>query len=145
MSTITDLKDQITNGRIAFDKDDLRKELLGENTGTTKVTEKLQKLVLEVSKLQKIKISSIIRSSGHHGSGRAFDIGNEDIAGTLLPLIATNAKVAELNIDEIIFDAKVADPLHDRNKWNYDQGAKFNYDNVTLNDHGNHIHLAVTA
>jgi hypothetical protein len=145
MSTTTDLKDQITNGRITFDKDDLRKELLGENTGPTKVTEKLQRLVLEVSKLQKIKISSIIRISGLHGSGRAFDIGNEEIAGTLLPLIATNAKVAELNIDEIIFDAKVANPLHDRNKWNYDQGAKWNYDNATLDTHGNHIHLAVTA
>ena len=145
MSVVDDLKAQITAGRIIFDPppNKLQKELLGENDGT-KVSELLQKLVLEVSSLQKIRISSIVRGEGHHGQGRAFDVGNEDIAAMLLPAIATDAKVHELQIDEIIFDATVAGQI-DRNHWNYDVGQKHNYDNATLNQHKNHIHFAVKA
>jgi hypothetical protein len=117
--------------------------LLGENAGT-KVTASLQALVLEVSRLRSIRISSIVRNEGHHGRGRAFDVGNEEIAGALLPHIATDERVAELNIDELIFDATVAGQS-DRNKWNYDQGRKHNFNSTTLNQHRNHIHFAVKA
>lgn len=72
MSVVDDLKSQITAGRIIFDPPAstsarLKKELLGENDGT-KASELLQKLVLEVSKLQRTRISSIVRTEGHHGS-----------------------------------------------------------------------------
>jgi len=137
------LKEKITEGKITFDSDDKRKELLGENSGTT-ITELAQKLALRLSELTStyIRISSVIRNSGHHGTGRAIDIGNEEIASHLLPLVATDAKVAELEIDEIIFDAGVAGETN-RNKWNYDRGAKHDYDVATLNGHQNHIHFAV--
>lgn len=148
MSTINDLKTQIDAGQITFDPpsataERLKQELLGENSGT-KATALLQKLVLEISKLQVIRISSIIRKEGHHGSGRAFDIGNEAIASALLPQIATNAKVLELKIDEIIFDAAVTGQS-DRNQWNYDNGSSHTYDAKTLDKHKNHIHFAVKA
>lgn len=145
MSVVDELKSQITAGRIIFDPppNKLKKELLGENDGT-KASALLQKLVLEVSKLQKIRISSIVRNAGHHGEGRAFDVGNEEIAAMLLPAIATDAKVGELKIDEIIFDATVASQS-DRNHWNYDVGRKHNYDSATLDQHKNHIHFAVKA
>jgi hypothetical protein len=100
--------------------------------------------VLEVSKLKNIRISSIIRNEGHHSEGRAFDVGNEEIASDLLPSIATDAKVISLKIDEIIFDAGVAGE-GDRNKWNYDEGVKHNFDSATLDQHKNHIHFAVKA
>ena len=151
MSVVDDLKAQIDAGRIIFDPPTatsrrLRRELLGENSGSVKVTERLQKLVLEVSRLSRIRISDILRpgTSSHHARGRAFDVGNEEIGGTLLPSIATNARVAALKIDEIIFDARVAGET-DRNKWNYDQGSRHNYNPSTLARHANHIHFAVKA
>lgn len=149
MSVLDDLRAQITSGRIIFDNATagqgarLRRELLGQNAGT-KVTPRLQALVLEVSRLQPIRISSIIRSgsSSRHVVGRAFDVGNETVAGALLPQIATNARVAALGIDEIIFDASVVGESN-RNKWNYDSGHKHNFDSATLTEHNNHIHFAV--
>lgn len=142
-----DLEAQITAGKIIFDTGSeakLKEQLLRKNSGT-KVTEDLQKLVLALSKKTKIRVSSLIRTEGHHGSGRAVDIGNEEIAKSILPDIATDAMVKTLKIDEIIFDAKVADAGFDRNKWNYNEGKKHDFDNATLNDHKNHIHFAVTA
>ncbi len=147
-----DLKAQITSGVIKFDPpaataERLKQELLGENTGT-RVTEKLQKLVLELSRTidsgKHLRISSIIRNEGHHGSGRAFDLGNEDVADHLLRVkqIATDSIVQNLEIDEIIFDAGGNTPSL-RNRWNYDQGARHDYNTTTLSDHGNHIHFAV--
>jgi hypothetical protein len=150
MSVVDDLREQINTGRIIFDppagtSQRLRKELLGENSGT-KVTESLQRLVLEVSRLSKIRISDILRpgSSSHHARGRAFDVGNEEIGASLLPGIATDAKVAALNIDEIIFDARIAGQA-DRNKWNYDRGLRHDYSSSTLARHDNHIHFAVKS
>lgn len=147
MSIVEDLKAQIDAGRITFDPTDaspgrLQRELLGENTGT-KVTEKVQKLVLALAVLQKIRISSLIRSEGHHGTGRAVDIGNQEIAADLLPVVTDPKKITELAIDEIIFDAKEAGQT-DRNKWNHDRGKPHPYDDKTLDDHKNHIHFAVT-
>lgn len=151
MSVVDDLRAQINAGRIIFDpptsrSQRLRKELLGENGGSVKVTKSLQELVLEVSRLSKIRISDILRpgTSSHHARGRAFDVGNEEIGGTLLPSIATDARVAALNIDEIIFDARVAGQT-DRNKWNYDRGRRHDYAASTLANHSNHIHFAVKA
>lgn len=145
MSVVDDLRAQIAAGRIVFDNGSarLRRELLGQNAGT-KVTPRLQALVLAVSRLQSIRISSIIRSgsSSRHVVGRAFDVGNETIAGELLPRIATDTRVAELGIDELIFDASVAGQSN-RNKWNYDNGSKHNFDSATLKEHNNHIHFAV--
>jgi hypothetical protein len=145
------LKAQIAAGRIIFDPPNqtrLKNQLLGLNRGT-KVTGKLQSLVLELSRLapglDPIRISSLVRSSsGHHRSGRAVDIGNEEIADELLKHVATDAKVEELAIDELIFDATVVGESP-RNKWNYDQGVKHNFNAATLDQHRNHIHFAVKA
>lgn len=147
MRIVDELKAQITAGRIKFDPPAataarLKRELLGESSGT-KVTERLQKLVLEASKVVAIQISSIVREGGLHGEGRAFDVGNETVAADLLPTLATKEKVRELGIDEIIFDAAVAGES-DRNKWNYDQGKKWSFSEAELNAHRNHIHFAVT-
>jgi hypothetical protein len=139
------LQEQIDAGKITFDSAKLKQQLLGLNTGT-KVTAKLQSLVLKLSQLASpnIRISSLVRTGAgsFHTAGRAVDIGNEEIAGTLLPLVATDAQVAALEIDELIFDAAVAGQT-DRNKWNYDQGRKHNFNSATLNEHRNHIHFAV--
>jgi hypothetical protein len=150
MSVVDDLRGQIAAGRITFDpptakSQRLRRELLGENAGT-QVTEALQELVLEVSRRVRIRISSIIREGGgsHHVRGRAFDVGNEEVAAALLPGIATDAEVRRLRIDEIIFDARVAERA-DRNEWNYDRGRKHNFNSTTLAEHRNHIHFAVKA
>lgn len=140
MTPLSDLNDQIGNGRITFDRPELQDELLGAD-----VTAELQALVLHLSTLENIRISSIIRGEGHHGSGRAFDVGNEEIAKTILPTVATDSEVARWKIDEIIFDAKKADTGYDRNKWNYDAGSKHTYDAATLKAHGDHIHFALKA
>ena len=144
MSVVDDLEKKIKDGVISFDKPALKDELLGRNSGTTKVTADLQRLVLHLSGLVSLKLSSIIRNEGHHGSGRAFDVGNETVASTLLPVIAVDAEVEAHRIDEIIFDAKIAGET-DRNKWNYDRGAAHAYDAPTLAKHGDHIHFAVLA
>jgi len=141
---VDELQSQIDKGQITFDtgkEQKLREELLGKNSGT-KVTETLQRLVLALSNIKGIRISSIIRSGGLHEKGRAVDIGNEEIAKHLLSAVATDAKVAVLQIDEIIFDAAVAGQS-DRNKWNYDAGKKHTFSNETLNDHKDHIHFSV--
>lgn len=142
------LEQKINEGKITFQAPNLKAELLGTNTGTQKITTKLQVLVLELSSIspKPIEISELLRTSGssHHVAGRAVDIGNEQIAKDLLPLVATDAKVAQLGIDEIIFDAGVAGES-DRNKWNYDAGSKHTYDAATLNDHDDHIHFAAVA
>lgn len=146
MATLNEqLEAKINEGKIILDSGraaELKNELLRQNSGT-KITEKLQKLVLELAKLTDthIRVSSLVRASGHHGSGRAVDIGNEEIATSLLPKVATDDKVAALNIDELIFDA--GEP--NRNKWNYDQGSKHIYDTATLDQHKDHIHFSVTA
>ncbi len=140
---VTDLKAKIDDGTITFDSDSKKKELLGENTGT-KIKETLQKLVLYLAGLSSIRIAAIVRSSGHHGTGGAVDIGNETIAKDILPGIATDANVTAQGIDELIFDATVAGEK-DRNLWNYDQGKKHNYGTETLDDHKDHIHFAVPA
>ncbi|HBB95856.1 MAG TPA: hypothetical protein DC054_10735 [Blastocatellia bacterium] len=141
-STVDQLKAQIVAGKITFDSLKFKKDLLGENTVGANVTELLQKLVLELSNRATIRISSVVRSEGHHGSGRAVDVGNEGIAGTLLPALATDATVKQFSIDELIFDANVAGK-DNRNEWNYDQGKKHNYNKKTLDDHKDHIHFAV--
>lgn len=138
MSVIDDLKSQIAKKRIIFDKPALQDELLGSS-----VAVEAQKLVHHLSTLETLRISSIVRAEGHHAEGRAFDVGNEDIAKRLLATVATNDQVKAWMIDEIIFDAKKADASYDRNKWNYDRGAKHVYDAATLNAHGDHIHFAV--
>ena len=142
-----EVEKQIAAGKIIFDTGSatrLKSELLRQNTGT-KITEKVQTLVIELSKLATphLRISSLVRSDGgHHGLGRAVDVGNEEIAATLLPQVATDSQVAALRIDELIFDAAVAGQA-DRNHWNYDQGAKHAYGSATLDQHRNHIHFSV--
>jgi hypothetical protein len=140
LGVIDDLKAHIESGQVIFDKPSLKDELLGNE-----VTAELQALVSHLADLRKIRISSILRDEGHHGEGRAFDVGNEDVAANLLPQIATDAEVSAWNIDEIIFDAKKANSSNDRNKWNYDLGKKHAYSPPTLDSHGDHIHFAVKA
>ena len=129
--TVKQLEDQIEARRIIFDGGAaarLEKELLGRNDGT-RVTPALQLLVLRLSRLvvSHIRVSSLVRTRGHHGEGRAVDLGNEEIAGFLLPQVATASQVAALGIDELIFDAAVVG-RPDRNEWNYDQGRKHVYE-----------------
>lgn len=147
---IANLKAKIDAGRIIFDppgatSERLRKELLGENTGT-QVTTNLQAMVLELANLTDthIRISSLVRGStmSHHGSGRAVDVGNEGIAAQLLPLVATDSKVSDLKIDELIFDAGVVGKAN-RNEWNYNEGSKHSYDDSALQQHKDHIHISV--
>ena len=92
-----------------------------------------------------IRISSLVRSGmgSHHTEGRAVDIGNEEVAGALLRIIATDAQVAALEIDELIFDGALLG--EDRNKFNYDEGRKHEFNSTTLDQHGNHIHFSVKA
>lgn len=149
---VQELRDQIDAKKIIFDAPEdkaarLKQELLGENRGT-KVTTKLQTLVLEISKIASphVRVSSVVREGddGHHGIGRAFDMGNEEIAGTILPQVATDEMVAKLDIDDLIFDASVAEEA-DRNKWNYNAGEKHNFSDGTLRGHKNHIHFSVKS
>lgn len=134
------LESLIEQGKITFDRPGLKDELLGN-----KVTDDLQALVAHLAGIDNLTLSSIIRSEGHHGSGRAFDVGNEGIADHLLSNIATDQNVATWKIDEIIFDAKIANSANDRNKWNYDRGRKHAYGSADLDDHNDHIHFAVAA
>lgn len=143
------LSAQIAAGKIVFDNNSqsLRDQLLGVNNGI-KVTAKLQSLVLKLCSLTPvIRISSLVRpaAGSHHAVGRAVDIGNEEIAATLLPQVATPQKVAELEIDELIFDARLIDPANDMNKFNFDQGVRHSFNDATIHDHGDHIHFAVKA
>ncbi|WP_051448260.1 phage tail tip lysozyme [Bradyrhizobium sp. WSM1417] len=141
------LQQLISDGRITFDSPILREQLLGLNTGT-KVTPKLQALVLRLCDLTPhIQISSLVRSGGgsFHNIGRAVDIGNQEIAGALLPQIATQQMVTELRIDELIFDARIINPHNDPNKFNFNEGHPHPFSPGTISDHGNHIHFAVTA
>lgn len=135
----TQLGKRIADGRITFDKDELKQQLLRNNAGT-QITQKLQALVLELCDLSPapIVVSDLPRT------GRAVDIGNEAIASTLLPLVATDAQVKALDIDEIIFDAAVAGES-DRNRWNYDGGEKHGYDPATLDGYKDRIRFSVGA
>lgn len=143
------LQKRIANGRITFDAGNanLEDQLLGRNSGQ-RVTPKLQSFVLALcdKSPKPIRISDLLRASGdsHHAAGRAVDIGNEEIAPVLLPLVATEAEVKALELDEIIFDAAVAGQS-DRNRWNFDVGEKHDYDTATLDQHKNHMHFAVLA
>lgn len=140
-TTVAALEKHISNGKIIFDKPSLKDELLGKNQGQ-KVTESLQKLVLHLADTvgKSIRISSLVRTSGHHAAGRAVDIGNEEIAGEILPEIMP--LVDSLYIDELIFDAAIAGKS-DRNEWNFDAGKKHSFDAATLDKHKDHIHFSV--
>ena len=110
-----------------------------------RVTAKLQALVLKLSEIASpIEISSVVRTgdAGHHGTGRAVDIGNEMIAKKLMPHVANLDQVQALGIDEIIFDAsKVGES--DPQIWNFDRGIPHRFNASTMAQHGNHIHFAV--
>jgi hypothetical protein len=141
------LKQLVDAGRITFDSPVQKEQLLGLSTGA-KVTPKLQALVLELCNLTAhINISSLVRTGtgSFHNVGRAVDINNEEIAGSLLPQIATPEMVARFEIDELIFDARKIDPGNDPNKFNFDQGVRHPFNPATISEHGNHIHFAVKA
>ncbi|WP_156918381.1 hypothetical protein [Bradyrhizobium sp. Cp5.3] len=142
------LKKEIADKQITFDagRPELESELLRENPGI-RISERLQSLVLELAKASPdpILIREMVRMTeiGPHSAGRAVDIGR-DVAGKLLPLVATAAKAGELQIDEIIFDAG-GDSADARNKWNFKDGVKFSYDETTLNNHKTRIHFSVAS
>lgn len=139
--TVKALEKHIENNKIKFDRASLKDELLGANSGT-KITQNAQKLALHLADTvgTHIRISSIIRNSGHHGSGKGLDIGNEEIAAEILGEVVP--LVSALEINEIIFDATVAGK-QDRNHWNHDNGQPHTYDDATLDDHKDHVHFAV--
>lgn len=142
------LQQMIDDKKITFDpgKLELQDQLLRKNTSGPQITEKLQKLVLELSKMSSpIRIRDLLLPSGDavHVAGRAVNIA-ADVAAGLLPQVATDAKVKELGIEEVIFDASVVNE-GDRNKWNYGAGVKHEYDATVLDDHKTNIHFAVAA
>jgi hypothetical protein len=141
----------IDNRKITFDpgKPELQDQLLRKNTSGTQITEKLQKLVLELSKMsspkEPVRIRDLLQPSGNalHVAGRAVNIG-PDFAASLLPQVAIDAKVKDLGIEEIIFDASVLNE-GDRDKWNYGAGVKHSYEAAVLDEHKTDIHFAVAA
>ncbi len=141
------LQKKIDEQKITFEagKPRLREQLLRRNSGTV-ITPKLQSLVLALATLSRdpIQISEFPQTAGDSGAGRAVTIGNEEIAASLLPLVANAEQAAKLCIDRIIFDAAVAGQA-DRNAWNYNSGAQFSYDDATLGDHKMDIYFSVTA
>jgi hypothetical protein len=149
MSTVDELNALITSGRITFDvgnPDVLRRELLGTPPARA-VVPGVQKLIValcgKVPALA-LRVSSLYRNGeSHHAEGRALDIGNEEVAATLLPLVATQAFVNELQIDEIIFDATLIPQEMNGNRYNFDAGQPHVYSAPTLREHRNHIHFSV--
>ena len=143
-SLVGELKKHIGAGRIRFQQERHTDHLLGMEINGVTVTEDLQVLVLELSKLspRPITITSVIRGGrGHHSLGRAVDL-NEDVAPVLLPLIGTPDPVERLSIDEFIFDAGTVGKTN-RNLWNFDRGKPHSYGETTLAQHRNHIHFSV--
>ncbi|WP_437995660.1 hypothetical protein WMF26_31070 [Sorangium sp. So ce185] len=150
MSDVDELNALIAAGRLLFDPpngDLLRGELLGIPPARP-VHARVRTLVVALcGKVpgKKIRIASLIRNDKkHHGEARAVDVGNEEIARDLLPLVATQAEVDRLHIDELIFDAALVGESN-RNKFNFRGGKPHKYDDATLADHRNHIHWSVRA
>jgi hypothetical protein len=148
MSIKDQLIKQINAGKISFDNNsvELRQQLLQENAGQL-ISEKLQKLILFMSTAieSSIRISSIVRNPdvpSDHGKRRAVDIGNEEIAAKLLPIIGAAPNVSLYDIDEIIFNAGGQLPSGP-NRWNFKNGKPHHYDNATLNAHKDHIHVSI--
>lgn len=142
------LREHIANGKIRFQppKDKLRGMLLGTgNDGSA--TPRLRRLVLHLASVVDtfIEISSIVRPGGgsFHKTGQAVDIGNEEVAGKLLPKVAIQSVVDQFEIDEIIFDSRKIGAK--TNRFNFNEGRPFVFDDATINEHGNHIHFAVKA
>lgn len=48
----------------------------------------------------------------------------------VMPVFAKDADVAANNIDQIVLDATKVNQAYDKNKWNYFEGKKRNYDNL---------------
>ncbi len=136
----------VSTGRIVFDDArTLRPQLSGQTSPW------LQDLVIRVAAIgPTLRVSSVVGGTHEptslHYAGRAFDLGNEEIAATVVPTIATNTD--SWHIDELIFDASMLNgpdgrPL-DENLWNYKRGAKFSYSAGVLRPaHRTHVHLSV--
>lgn len=149
MSTVDEINALITSGRIGFDvgsADVLRRELLGISPARPVATG-VQKLIVALcTKVPRLtlRVSSLYRNGqSHHAEGRALDIGNEEVAATLLPIVATQAVVDDLRIDEIIFDATLIPSEINANRYNFNGGRPHAYNAATLAQHRNHIHFSV--
>ncbi|PDT50846.1 MULTISPECIES: cell wall hydrolase [Sinorhizobium] len=142
------LREHISNGKVRFQppKDKFRGMLLGTGHDGSAVPP-LRRLVLHLASVVDtfIEISSIVRPNGgsFHQVGQAVDIGNEDVAEKLLPKVAIQSVVDRFGIDEIIFDSRKIG--HKTNRFNFNGGRPFAFDDATINQHGNHMHFAVRA
>ncbi|NEI31731.1 cell wall hydrolase [Rhizobium ruizarguesonis] len=142
------LREHIANGKVRFQspKEKLRGMLLGTGADGS-ATPALRRLVLHLASVVDtfIEISSIVRPGGgsFHETGQAVDIGNEDVAASLLPKVAIQSVVDQFGIDEIIFDSRKIG--HKTNRFNFNEGRPFAFSDNTINQHGNHIHFAVRA
>ncbi len=147
MSYVASLQALIDAGRLTFDVGNaelLKRELLGIPPANP-VNANVQRLVVAMcgaTPNRALRVSSLIRNEGHHSTGLAVDIGNEELAAELLPRIAIQTEVTRLGIDEIIFDASLAGDAN-RNRYNFDRGSPHAYDNATLQHHRDHIHFSV--
>lgn len=108
------------------------------NAGTPSVVPKasILQLILDVAaqtNIPPMRISAFTdachTSGSHHYQGRAIDIGNEEIAGALMPYLFTNRD--RLKIDDLFFD-----PLP---QYTVDNGVPFGR---TVGGHSNHIHVS---
>lgn len=149
MSAADELTRLIASGRLVFDTsaaETLERELLGTPPARA-VHPNVQALLIGLCKkapTTTLRISSLFRTGdSHHAEGRAVDIGNEEVASALLPVVATPAVVDSLSIDEIIFDASAIPGETSRNRYNFDAGRPHAYGDATLRKHRNHIHFAV--
>lgn len=139
------LREHIASGKIRFQspKETLKNMLLGREEGSAKAS--LRRLVLHLASVVDtfIEISSIMRDSpgSLHHTGHAVDIGNETVAGALLPKVAIQPVVDEFGVDEIIFDARKIGQK--TNRFNFNDGRPFSFGDAAINDHGDHIHFAV--
>lgn len=74
----------------------------------------------------------------NHWYGKAFDIGNEEVASTLMPWAFQNR--VTLQLDELIFNNSSFGAA--TNAYNVDDGQPHNYGTGTINQHTNHIHVS---
>lgn len=150
MTDLEKLNQWISQGVLVFEPgkiERLKRELLGAPPERV-VHPNVRALVvalIEALPGKRFRISSLLRNGGSHGEGRAVDIGNEEIAGELLPLVATQTVVDRLSLDEIIFDASLIPDEKNRNKYNFDAGKPHVYNKSTLDEHRDHIHFSIRA
>jgi hypothetical protein len=149
--TAQELAGQIlANANITFDSNSIRTSFVQVSEDGTagthsnggsrvQVSARLMAVILKLAESTPIRISSLT-TGGHsatsnHYVGTAVDIGNEEVAGQIVPALYTNR--AAWSINELIFSPMPAGTTTLKN------GNNHVYSSDTLSDHRNHIHFSV--